>query len=168
MGDTMAIYQGKARELEGLSGGLQELKNEIQALATNRAKYASQHSENTMAKEELELLDDDAGVFKLIGPALVKQDKSEALDTVNKRLDFIRSTMDGVEAELAAKQKQFEARKAAAVGLQNELMVMQQKMQQMQLAGGANAAAGANAGGGGGGSAPSAAAVAAAVAGEKK
>ena len=165
----MAAYQGKARELEGLSGGLQDLKNEIQALAANRAKYASQHSENTMAKEELELLDDDAGVFKLIGPALVKQDKSEALDTVNKRLDFIRSTMDGVEAEMAAKEKQFETRKAAAMGLQNELMVMQQKMQQMQLA--AAAGGGANAGGanvGGGGSAPSAAAVAAAVAAEKK
>jgi prefoldin beta subunit len=98
-------YQARAKELEAVSANLQDLKAEIQTLNMNRQKYMSQQSENMMAKDELELLDEDAPVFKLIGPALVKLERVEALDTVNKRLDFIRATVDGVDKELAAKVK---------------------------------------------------------------
>ncbi len=36
---------------------------------------------------------DDANIFKLIGPALVKQDKVEAQSNVEKRLEYIRGEM---------------------------------------------------------------------------
>lgn len=42
--------------------------------------------------QELELLD-DANVFKLIGPVLVKQDLAEAKANVNKRLDYITAEL---------------------------------------------------------------------------
>ena len=43
--------------------------------------------------QELELLDDDANVFKLIGPVLVKQDLAEAKANVNKRLEYITAEL---------------------------------------------------------------------------
>ena len=42
-------------------------------------------------KEELDLADDSTKVFKLIGPALVTQDLSEAKGNVQKRIEYIRS-----------------------------------------------------------------------------
>ena len=127
------LYQGKSKELEGLSGALQLLKGEIQTLNISRQKYQAQHSENVMALEELQLLGAEDAVYKQIGPALVKQEKEEALDTVNKRLDFIKTQLDGLDKQVAAKQKQFEAKRGAAVALQQEMQVLQQRMQQMQL-----------------------------------
>jgi|AntAceMinimDraft_5_1070358.scaffolds.fasta_scaffold06758_5 hypothetical protein len=39
--------------------------------------------------QELEKLEEDANVFKLIGPVLIKQDLVEAKSNVGKRLEFI-------------------------------------------------------------------------------
>ena len=41
-------------------------------------------------KEELDLANDSTKVFKLIGPALVTQDLSEAKGNVQKRIEYIR------------------------------------------------------------------------------
>lgn len=38
-------------------------------------------------------MSDGSDVFKLVGPVLLKQDKSEAMMTVNQRLDFIENEM---------------------------------------------------------------------------
>ena len=45
-------------------------------------------------KEELDLAGDETKVFKLIGPALVNQDLSEAKGNVQKRIDYIRYQED--------------------------------------------------------------------------
>ena len=39
--------------------------------------------------QELSLLDPDANVFKKVGPVLMKVDYDDALQTVQKRLEFI-------------------------------------------------------------------------------
>jgi len=44
-------------------------------------------------KQELDLLKDDAKVYKQIGPALVKQDTAEAKQNVEKRIEFIQNDM---------------------------------------------------------------------------
>ena len=38
-------------------------------------------------------MEDDANVFKLIGPVLVKQEKNESQSNVNKRVEFINSEL---------------------------------------------------------------------------
>ena len=43
--------------------------------------------------QELDLLDDDAKVFKLIGPALMKQNLKESRDNVNNRIKYINDEM---------------------------------------------------------------------------
>ncbi len=44
-------------------------------------------------KEELEKLEGDAPVFKLVGPVLMRQDLDEAKQNVAKRIEFIRGEM---------------------------------------------------------------------------
>jgi prefoldin beta subunit len=43
--------------------------------------------------QEFSLLKDHNTIYKLIGPALVPQDQTEAKSNVEKRLEFIRSEM---------------------------------------------------------------------------
>ena len=51
------------------------------------------------------MLDADATIFKLIGPVLVKQDKSLAKENVEKRIGFIKTEID----RLAQQQEVVEA-----------------------------------------------------------
>lgn len=43
--------------------------------------------------QELSLLEDDAKVFKLLGPVLVPQDIVEAKSNVDKRIEFINGEL---------------------------------------------------------------------------
>lgn len=43
--------------------------------------------------QEFDILDDDANIYKQIGPVLLKQDKTEAVMAVNGRLEFIDKEM---------------------------------------------------------------------------
>ena len=54
--------------------------------------------------QELKLLEEDANVYKLVGPVLVKQDLVEAKSNVNKRLEFIRGEIERVEQQLTKLQ----------------------------------------------------------------
>jgi chaperonin cofactor prefoldin len=45
------------------------------------------------AYKEFAGLSDDANIYKLIGPVLIKQDKAEAVMNVDKRLEYIESEM---------------------------------------------------------------------------
>jgi prefoldin beta subunit len=65
----------------------------VQVLATQRQQYAQQANENNMVKQELDLVGDDAKVYKLIGPVLLKQEVAEAKTNVKKRLEFINNEL---------------------------------------------------------------------------
>lgn len=73
-------------------------------LQTSKRKLVTQLHENEMVKkvgtidqimikimQELDLLKDDANVFKLIGPALIKQEPESAKATVAKRIEYLTS-----------------------------------------------------------------------------
>jgi prefoldin beta subunit len=45
--------------------------------------------------QEFSGLADDANIYKLVGPVLLKQDKTEAVMSVDARLDFIENEMYG-------------------------------------------------------------------------
>ncbi|EOD16658.1 hypothetical protein EMIHUDRAFT_59123, partial [Emiliania huxleyi CCMP1516] len=53
--------------------------------------------------KELELLEEDAQVFKLIGPVLVKQELVEVKSNVNKRIEYIKADATRIERSLKAK-----------------------------------------------------------------
>lgn len=46
-----------------------------------------------MATKEFASLEDDANIYKLVGPVLLKQDRNEAVMAVNGRLEFIEKEM---------------------------------------------------------------------------
>lgn len=59
--------------------------------------------------QELGRLDDDATVYKLIGPAMIKQDLLEANTNVAKRLEYIQGEVKRITnklAELESKAKE--------------------------------------------------------------
>ncbi|GAB9468450.1 hypothetical protein Gpo141_00005766 [Globisporangium polare] len=98
------------------------LQEEVQVLATQRQQYAQQANENTMVKKELDLLGDDAKVYKLIGPVLLKQDVNEAKANVNKRLEFINNELGKVNGKIDLKEKD-------AVEIRTNISNLQMEMQ---------------------------------------
>jgi chaperonin cofactor prefoldin len=46
-----------------------------------------------MVKKELDLVETDSTVYKLIGPCLIKQDPDEARNTVAKRIEYLAGEM---------------------------------------------------------------------------
>ena len=46
------------------------------------------------------MLAEDAAVYKLVGPVLIRQDQYEAKANVQKRLDFIASEIASLESQL--------------------------------------------------------------------
>ena len=51
-------------------------------------------------------MEEDAAVYKLIGPALIKQDVTEAKANVDKRIEYITAEMTRSEKSVKALQKQ--------------------------------------------------------------
>ncbi|KAG7376076.1 Prefoldin subunit 6 [Phytophthora pseudosyringae] len=98
------------------------LQDEVQVLATQRQTYAQQANENDMVKKELDLLDDESKVYKLVGPVLLKQDADEAKSNVNKRLEFINNELSKVNTKIEAKEKE-------AIGIRTNISNMQMEMQ---------------------------------------
>lgn len=100
----------------------QTLNAEVQKLLATRQQLQSQVNENEMVLEELQRLSDDANVFKMIGPALIKQDPVEAKSNVNKRIEYIKAEIDRLDSQ----HKSLDAKKTAK---ENEIMNLQKKQQ---------------------------------------
>jgi hypothetical protein len=62
-------------------------------MVQTQSKLVGQHNENDMVLKELNLLEDEANVYKLVGPVLLKQDLDEAKSNVEKRLQYIGDEM---------------------------------------------------------------------------
>jgi prefoldin beta subunit len=89
----------------------------MQRNAGAQQQFTSQKHENDMVLKELEALEPDDAVFKLMGPALVKQEPDDARGNVRKRLEFIEAELarlDAAGAALAAKAEATQAKVAAA------------------------------------------------------
>jgi len=61
----------------------------------NNNNVNNNYNNNTInnKKKEFKELKDDAVIYKLIGPVLVKQDKADATQNVDKRLEYINGEM---------------------------------------------------------------------------
>lgn len=71
-----------------------------------RHQYTIQHDQKKMVIKELELLDDEANVYKLIGPLLVKQDLVEAKPNVSKRIQYITTELRRLDGVLKSLEEQ--------------------------------------------------------------
>ncbi|KAL8659310.1 MAG: hypothetical protein Q9226_000483, partial [Calogaya cf. arnoldii] len=65
----------------------------LQTQISSRQRLESQQQENLAVRKEFNNLSDDSTIYKLIGPVLLKQDKTEAESAVDGRLEFIEKEM---------------------------------------------------------------------------
>ena len=79
----------------------QKIQQDLETAIANRQKLDVQLQENESVQNEFSLLKEtDPKIYKLIGPVLVKQDKAEAVSNVEKRLEFIKTEINRLEAQI--------------------------------------------------------------------
>ncbi|EEH36991.1 hypothetical protein PAAG_07409 [Paracoccidioides lutzii Pb01] len=115
------------RQLQVLSDEHQKLETELQEIVQAREKLESQQQENKSVQKEFNTLEDDANIYKLVGPILLKQDKRDAVMAVDGRLDFIEMEISRIEKQINNVQEQRERRKIEIIQLQTKLQQQQQQ-----------------------------------------
>jgi len=114
-------------ELEGKLNMYRTIQKEIGKVQSSISSAGTQILENEMVLKELEILEEEAQVFKLIGPVLVKQELVEVKTNVGKRIEYIKNDISRLEGNIKKFEKQQEEvrgeigelqKKAAAQGKQ--------------------------------------------------
>ncbi|XP_002160521.1 prefoldin subunit 6 [Hydra vulgaris] len=104
----------------------QKLQKDFQKLLNGRQQLDIQYNENKIVKDELDLLEEEANVFKLVGPVLVKQDLSESKLNVQKRIDYIQAELARHDKSIKEIQEKQEEKKEALMKLQQEMQIAMQ------------------------------------------
>ncbi|CAO3622134.1 unnamed protein product [Cunninghamella blakesleeana] len=112
---SLSVIEAK---LEAESKAFQEIQKELTKAVEARQQLNSQQQENEQVSKEFEKLDEDSNIYKLIGPVLVKQEKSEANSNVKNRLDLISSEIKRVESQLKELTDKSEKKKTEIAQLQ--------------------------------------------------
>ncbi|XP_022140149.1 prefoldin subunit 6-like [Momordica charantia] len=113
------------RELEAKANELSKLQKDIAKNHQVRKKYTIQLGENELVLKELDLLNDDANVYKLIGPVLVKQDLAEANANVRKRIDYISAELKRLDSALQDLEEKQNSKRDAILKLQQRIQSLQ-------------------------------------------
>ena len=124
---------GVTPEMEVEAKRHQEIQNEIQDLTQSRQKQLSQLNENTMVKQEMDLINGEAVVYKKIGPTLVKQDLSSAKDLLSKRMEFVERSIKSLDKKVEAKQEEMSKIENRVQKLQDAEMKKRQGSQKQSL-----------------------------------
>ncbi|KAI4249516.1 MAG: hypothetical protein L6R42_008953 [Xanthoria sp. 1 TBL-2021] len=99
------------QRLQSLSEEYQKLQTDLQTQITSRQRLESQQQENLAVRKEFNTLSDDSTIYQLIGPVLLKQEKTEAESAVDGRLEFIEKEIKRVEKLVSDMQEQSEGKK---------------------------------------------------------
>ncbi|KAM1004562.1 hypothetical protein ACFX13_004790 [Malus domestica] len=113
------------RELEAKANDLSKIQKDISKNHQVRKKYTIQLGENELVLKELDLLSEDANVFKLIGPVLVKQDLAEARANVRKRIEYISAELKRLDATLQDLEEKQNSKKETIFKLQQRAQALQ-------------------------------------------
>ncbi|XP_023001490.1 prefoldin subunit 6-like [Cucurbita maxima] len=124
MSSTSAVRELQ-RELETKANDLSKLQKDIAKNHQIRKKYTIQLGENELVLKELNLLKDDANVYKLIGPVLVKQDLAEANANVRKRIDYISAELKRLDSALQDLEEKQNSKRDAILKLQQRIQSLQ-------------------------------------------
>ncbi|XP_046876140.1 prefoldin subunit 6 [Hypomesus transpacificus] len=98
----------------------QQMQKDVSKSMSARQKLEAQLTENNIVKEELDMLENQNTVYKLIGPVLVKQDLDEAKATVAKRLEYINGEIQRYETLLKEMEKKSDQHREVLSSLQQE------------------------------------------------
>lgn len=79
----------------------------------------------TSIAPELDMVEEDANVYKLIGPALIKQDVTEAKANVDKRIEYITTELNRYEKSIKSLDKKQDEKREEIMKLQAEFQKQQ-------------------------------------------
>ncbi|XP_004147411.1 prefoldin subunit 6 [Cucumis sativus] len=113
------------RELEAKANDLSKLQKDIAKNHQVRKKYTIQLGENELVLKELDLLQDDTNVYKLIGPVLVKQDLAEANANVRKRIEYISAELKRLDSILQDLEEKQNRKRDVVLKLQQRIQSLQ-------------------------------------------
>ena len=108
---------------------IQKEQSKIRVALSN---YENKKTENTMVKKELELLDDEDVVYKLIGPILVQQETGDAKIQVDSRIEMINKEIHKLEKNYQNNAKKIDDNKKKIADLQSKLIQMSKQLEQMK------------------------------------
>ncbi|KAK8641996.1 hypothetical protein V6N13_011361 [Hibiscus sabdariffa] len=109
------------RDLENKANDLSKLQKDIAKNHQVRKKYTIQLGENELVLKELDLLKEDANVYKLIGPVLVKQDLAEANANVRKRIEYISAELKRLDGSLQDLEEKQHSKREAILKVQQRI-----------------------------------------------
>ncbi|KAK3306088.1 Prefoldin [Chaetomium strumarium] len=112
---NMADMQAK---LQTLSEEFTKLQQDLQDIVQSRQKLEAQRQENLGVQKEFGKLKDGETIYKLIGPVLLKQEKTDAESTVSGRLEFINKE---ISAPAALRRRKNNAIPATACTYRHDL-----------------------------------------------
>ncbi|CAK9327568.1 unnamed protein product [Citrullus colocynthis] len=124
MSSTSALRELQ-RELETKANDLSKLQKDIAKNHQVRKKYTIQLGENELVLKELDLLNDESNVYKLIGPVLVKQDLAEANANVRKRIEYISAELKRLDSALQDLEEKQNSKRDAILKLQQRIQSLQ-------------------------------------------
>ena len=119
------------KKLQSEREKLQVLTKEFQKCVSTRQQFDAQLNENELVLSEFNRLKPNAEVFKLVGPVLVKQEVTEAISTVKKRITFIKGELERCDKNISASEEKQGKSREALMKMQQQY---QQKVQAMQQA----------------------------------
>ncbi|TGO69320.1 hypothetical protein BOTNAR_0012g00070 [Botryotinia narcissicola] len=108
------------QRLQALTEEYQRLQTDLQSSISSRQKLESQQQENKSVQKEFSALSSDSNIYKLVGPVLLKQDKTEAVMAVDGRLEFIEKEIKRVEQAIKDVQDKSDGLKMEIIKLQSE------------------------------------------------
>ncbi|XP_021731419.1 prefoldin subunit 6-like [Chenopodium quinoa] len=122
---SSAATRDLQRDLESKANDLRKLQKDIAKNHEIRKKYTVQLGENELVLKELDLLSEDANVYKLIGPVLVKQDLAEANANVRKRIEYISAELKRLDATLQDMEDKQNSKKEGIMKVQQKIQALQ-------------------------------------------
>lgn len=108
-----------AAEIDEEVAKFRQVQEDLQRVRNDLQIVMGQLAENEMVQQELQLLDANANIYKMVGPILIKNTHEDAKDTVSKRLEFITSEKGRLETK--------------AKDLEQKGMEISKKVQEMQM-----------------------------------
>ena len=108
---------------------IQKEQSKIRVAISN---YENKKTENTIVKKELELLDDEDVVYKLIGPILVQQETGDAKIQVDSRIEMINKEIHKLEKTYQNNAKKIDDNKKKIADLQSKLIQMSKQLEQVK------------------------------------
>uniref|UniRef100_A0A453EAC0 Prefoldin subunit 6 n=1 Tax=Aegilops tauschii subsp. strangulata TaxID=200361 RepID=A0A453EAC0_AEGTS len=125
MASSLATAPAAVREmqsdLESQANALSKIQKDISKNHEVRKQFTIQVGENELVLKELELLNEGANVYKLIGPVLVKQDNAEAKANIKKRIEYITAELERMDRALKDLEEKQNSKKESLFGVRERL-----------------------------------------------